>query len=34
MRLRQKAAADRAIAREQRIQEEEQLLIAIAKGER
>jgi len=34
MRLRQQAAADRAIAREQRIQEEEQRLLAIAKGER
>ena len=34
MRLRQKAAADRAIAREQRIQEEEQRLLTIAKGER
>ena len=33
-RLRQQAAADRAIAREQRIQEEEQRLLAIAKGER
>jgi len=32
--LRQQAAADRAIAREQRIQEEEQRLLAIAKGER
>ena len=34
MGLRQQAAADRAIAREQRIQEEEQRLLAIAKGER
>ena len=34
MRLRQQAAADRTIAREQRIQEEEQRLLAIAKGER
>jgi len=34
MRLRHQAAADRAIAREQRIQEEEQRLLAIAKGER
>ena len=34
MRLRQQAAADRAIAREQLIQEEEQRLLAIAKGER
>jgi hypothetical protein len=34
MRLRQQAAADRAIAREQRIQEEEQRLLAIAKVER
>ncbi len=34
MRLKQKASADRAIAREQRIQEEEQRLLAIAKGER
>lgn len=34
MRLRQQAAADRAIAHEQRIQEEEQRLLAIAKGER
>jgi len=34
MRLRQQAAADRSIAREQRIQEEEQRLLAIAKGER
>ena len=34
MRLRQQAAADRAIAREQRIQEEEQRMLAIAKGER
>lgn len=34
MGLKQKASADRAIAREQRIQEEEQRLLAIAKGER
>lgn len=34
MTLKQKASADRAIAREQRIQEEEQRLLAIAKGER
>lgn len=34
MRLRQQAAVDRAIASEQRIQEEEQRLLAIAKGER
>ena len=34
MRLRQQAAADRTIANEQRIQEEEQRLLAIAKGER
>ena len=34
MRLRQQAAADRAIVNEQRIQEEEQRLLAIAKGER
>ena len=34
MRLRQQAAADRSIAREQRIQEEEQRLLAIAQGER
>ena len=34
MRLRQHAAADRAIANEQRIREEEQRLLAIAKGER
>ena len=34
MRLRQQAAADRAIASEQRIREEEQRLLAIAKGER
>ena len=34
MGLRQQAAADRAIAREQRIQEEEQRLLAIARGER
>ena len=32
MRLRQQAAAVRAIAREQHIQEEEQRLLAIAKG--
>ena len=30
----QQAAADRAIAREQRIQEEEQKLLAVARGER
>ena len=34
MELKQKASADRAIAREQRIQEEEQRLLAIARGER
>ena len=34
MRLKQKASADRAIAREQRIQEEEQKLLEIAKGQR
>lgn len=34
MELKQKASADRAIAREQRIQEEEQKLLAVAKGER
>ncbi len=34
MQLKQKASADRAIAREQRIQEEEQRLLAITKGER
>ncbi|MEM7302979.1 MAG: SPFH domain-containing protein [Pseudomonadota bacterium] len=34
MSLRQQAAADRAIAREKRVQEEEQRLLAIAKGER
>ena len=34
MGLRQQAAADRAIAREKRVQEEEQRLLAIAKGER
>lgn len=34
MQLKQKASADRAIAREQRIQEVEQRLLAIAKGER
>ena len=34
MGLRQQAAADRAIAREQRIQEEEQKLLAVARGER
>ncbi len=34
MQLRQKASADRAIAREQRVQEEEQRLLAIARGER
>jgi len=32
--LKQKASADRAIAREQRVQEEEQRLLAIARGER
>ncbi|GAB59271.1 hypothetical protein RNAN_2263 [Rheinheimera nanhaiensis E407-8] len=34
MQLKQKASADRAIAREQRIQEEEQRLLAISRGER
>lgn len=34
MKLKQKASADRAIAKEQRIQEEEQRLLAIAKGDR
>jgi glyceraldehyde-3-phosphate dehydrogenase/erythrose-4-phosphate dehydrogenase len=34
MQLKQKASADRAIAREQRIQQEEQRLLAIARGER
>lgn len=34
MKLKQKASADRAIAREQRIQEEEQQLLAVAKGDR
>lgn len=34
MKLKQKASADRAIAREQRIQEEEQELLAVAKGDR
>ncbi len=34
MQLKQKASADRAIAKEQRVQEEEQRLLAIAKGER
>lgn len=34
MQLKQKASADRAIAREQRVQEVEQRLLAIAKGER
>lgn len=34
MQLKQKASADRAIAREQRNQEEEQRLLAIARGER
>lgn len=34
MALRQQAAADRAIAREQRIQEEEQKLLAVARSER
>jgi len=34
MQLKQKASADRAIAREQRIQEEEQRLLAEARGER
>lgn len=34
MQLKQQASADRAIAREQRTQEEEQRLLAIARGER
>ena len=34
MQLKQKASADRAIAREQRVQEEEQRLLVIARGER
>ena len=34
MQLKQKASADRAIAREQRVQEEEQRLLAITRGER
>ncbi|MGN7613284.1 SPFH domain-containing protein, partial [Magnetococcales bacterium HHB-1] len=34
MELKQQASADRAIAREKRVQEEEQKLLAIAKGER
>lgn len=34
MQLKQQAAADHAIAREKRVQEEEQRLLAIAKGER
>ena len=34
MQLKQKASADRAIAREQRVQEEEQKLLVIARGER
>lgn len=34
MQLKQKASADRAIAREQRIQEEEQKLLAVARGDR
>jgi uncharacterized membrane protein YqiK len=34
MQLKQKASADRAIAREQRIQEEEQRLLAVARGDR
>lgn len=34
MQLKQQAAADRAIAQEKRVQEEEQRLLAIAKGER
>jgi len=34
MKLKQQASADRAIAREQRIQEEEQKYLAVAKGER
>ncbi len=34
MQLKQKASADRAIAREQRIQEEEQKLLAVSRGDR
>jgi hypothetical protein len=34
MKLKQQASADRAIAREQRIQEEEQELLAVARGDR
>jgi hypothetical protein len=34
MQLKQQASADRAIAREQKIQEEEQRLLAVAKGDR
>lgn len=34
MQLKQKASADRAIAKEKRVQEEEERLLAIAKGER
>lgn len=34
MKLKQKASADRAIAREQKVQEEEQKLLVIAKGDR
>ena len=34
MQLKQKASADSAIAREQRIQEEEQRLLAVARGDR
>ncbi|HEC04992.1 MAG TPA: hypothetical protein ENI84_02195 [Thiothrix sp.] len=34
MQLKQKASADRAIAREQRVQEQEQRLLVIARGER
>lgn len=34
MQLKQQASADRAIAREQRVQEEERRLLEIAKGER
>jgi hypothetical protein len=34
MQLKQQASADRAIAREQKIQEEEQKLLAVARGER
>jgi hypothetical protein len=34
MELKQQASADRAIAREKRVQEEEQRLLAIAKGDR